>query len=105
MSTCMTRIVPVSTRDETGICPPLTFSDDEQPPQNMPAGLGWDTLVVEQPQPGGHRTRHRGIRSPFPSFMFGGTRDPLSGMFSTSGRGLAPIRGGIRRFARERLDR
>jgi E3 ubiquitin-protein ligase HUWE1 len=37
---------------------------DEAPLPNMPAGLGWDTLVLDN---GGHRHRHGGMRSPFPA--------------------------------------
>ncbi|KAH8907116.1 E3 ubiquitin protein ligase TOM1-like protein [Coniochaeta sp. PMI_546] len=37
---------------------------DEPPMPNMPAGLGWDTLVVDH---GNHRHRHGGMRSPFPA--------------------------------------
>ena len=48
----------------------------------MPSGLGWDTLVLDEP--GSHRHRHGGLRSPFPGapFMLGGPRDPLSGKFA-----------------------
>nr|XP_036576395.1 E3 ubiquitin-protein ligase huwe1 [Colletotrichum truncatum]KAF6783133.1 E3 ubiquitin-protein ligase huwe1 [Colletotrichum truncatum] len=61
----------------------LIYEEDyphDHPPPNLPAALGWDTLVVE---PFGghphhvHRHRH-GHRSPFPpGFMVGGGRDPL----------------------------
>ncbi|KAL1884389.1 hypothetical protein VTK73DRAFT_83 [Phialemonium thermophilum] len=52
----------------------------DDPVSNMPAGLGWDTLVLDH---GAHRHRHHhhgGIHSPFPGppFMVGGPRDPLS---------------------------
>jgi hypothetical protein len=40
----------------------LPASDDDYPPPNMPSGLGWD-IAVEP----GHRVRHGGVRSPFPS--------------------------------------
>lgn len=53
------------------------YPRDDIPPPSMPAGLGWDTLVVEPGFP--HRHRHGGMRSPFPvaPFMLGGPRDPL----------------------------
>ncbi|EON99369.1 putative e3 ubiquitin-protein ligase ptr1 + rna transporter 1 protein [Phaeoacremonium minimum UCRPA7] len=55
------------------------YPRDDIPPPSMPAGLGWDTLVVEPGFP--HRHRHGGMRSPFPvaPFMLGGPRDPLGG--------------------------
>ena len=46
----------------------------------MPAGLGWDTLVLDN---GGHRHRHGGMRSPFPSGSpFSRRAAALGGMFS-----------------------
>ncbi|KLU81642.1 E3 ubiquitin-protein ligase ptr1 + RNA transporter 1 [Magnaporthiopsis poae ATCC 64411] len=38
---------------------------DGQPQPNIAPGLGWDSLVIDQPS-GAHRHRHGGIRSPFP---------------------------------------
>lgn len=62
----------------------LIVVDDEPPPPNMPAGLGWDTMVIDHGGQAmtGHRHRHGGMRSPFPSFMFNSPRDPLSGKFT-----------------------
>jgi hypothetical protein len=45
----------------------------------MPAGLGWDTLIVDH---GRHRASGV-MRSPFPApFMIGGPRDALGGTFA-----------------------
>ncbi|KAL8334973.1 hypothetical protein RB598_009268 [Gaeumannomyces tritici] len=56
---------------------------DDQPQPSIAPGLGWDSLVIDQPS-GAHRHRHGGIRSPFPvapqAVVIGGPHgDRLSG--------------------------
>ncbi|EFW98561.1 ubiquitin-protein ligase [Grosmannia clavigera kw1407] len=58
------------------------YPDEDGMQQDVPAGLTWDTLVIE---PNHHhhnhhnhviaRHRHGGMRSPFPPFVFGSSRD------------------------------
>jgi hypothetical protein len=65
----------------------FVITGDDHPPAAMPAALGWDTLVVEQPHLFGgpaHMQRHRhGNRSPFPpAFMIGGPREQMGGTYN-----------------------